>query len=180
MLDHLSGGRLTLCAGVGDPLDVTYAAFGEQTDVRVRAAMVDEALEVLTGLWSGQPFSYHGTHFQVSEITCLPRPVQQPRIPIWIGGAYPSPGPLRRAARWDGAVLYPAAEPGSAKDSEQPLTPHQVRDPGLHQRPPRQPRSLRPRRGGTRTRAEPRPHTRADPPVRAGRCHLVQRVDPTG
>jgi hypothetical protein len=85
--------------------------------------MVDEALEVLTGLWSGQPFSYQGTHFQVSEIICLPRPVQQPRIPIWIGGGFPNPGPLRRAARWDGAVLYPAAAPGSATDSEQPLMP---------------------------------------------------------
>jgi alkanesulfonate monooxygenase SsuD/methylene tetrahydromethanopterin reductase-like flavin-dependent oxidoreductase (luciferase family) len=88
--------------------------------------MVDEALEVLTGLWSGQPFFYQGTHFQVSEIICLPRPVQQPRIPIWIGGGFPNPGPLRRAARWDGAVLYPAAAPGSATDSEQPLTPQQV------------------------------------------------------
>ncbi len=125
-LDHLSGGRLTLCVGVGDPLDFTYAAFGEETNVTVRAGMVDEALEVLTGMWPGKPFSYHGRHFHVSELTCLPRPVQQPRIPIWIGGAYPNPGPLRRAASWDGAVLYPATEPGSAKDSEEPLTPRQV------------------------------------------------------
>ncbi|MBO0772248.1 MAG: LLM class flavin-dependent oxidoreductase [Actinobacteria bacterium] len=125
-LDHLSGGRLTLCVGVGDPRDFTYAAFGEETDVRIRAAMVDEALEVLTGMWSGQPFSYQGRHFRVSEMTCLPRPVQQPRIPIWIGGAYPNPRPLRRAARWDGAVLYPAAAPGSADDSEQPLAPQQI------------------------------------------------------
>ena len=125
-LDHLSNGRLTLCVGVGDPQDFTYTAFGEETDARVRAGMVDEALEVVAGMWSGQPFSYHGHYFRVSEMTCLPGPVQQPRIPIWIGGAYPSPGPLRRAARWDGAVLYPAAEPGSAQDSEEPLTPRQV------------------------------------------------------
>ena len=127
-LDHLSGGRLTLCVGAGDPRDSTYAAFGEEADVRVRAAMLDEALEVLTGLWSGQPFSYPGRHFRVSEMTCLPRPVQQPRIPIWIGGAYPHPRPLRRAARWDGAVLYPAAAPDSAEDTEQPLTPQQISD----------------------------------------------------
>ena len=99
------------------PSDLTYAAFGEHTGLPARAAMVDEALEMLTGLWSGQPFSYQGTHFQVSEIICLPRPVQQPRIPIWIGGGFPNPGPMRRAARWDGAVLYPAAAPGSATDS---------------------------------------------------------------
>ncbi len=125
-LDHLSNGRLTLCIGVGDPEDFTYAAFGEETDVGVRAGMVDEALEVLTGMWSGKPFSYDGSHFRVSEMTCLPRPVQEPRIPIWIGGAYPNPGPLRRAARWDGVCLYPAVEPGSAKDSEESLSPRQV------------------------------------------------------
>jgi hypothetical protein len=112
--------------GLGDPDDFTYAAFGEVTDVRTRATVADEALEVLTGMWSGQPFSYHGTHFQVSELICLPPPVQRPRIPIWIGGAYPNPGPLRRAARWDGACLYPAVEPGSAKGSDEPLLPQQV------------------------------------------------------
>src|SRR6266508_1963067 len=84
-LDPLSNGRLTLCIGIGDPEDFTYAAIGEETDVGVRAGMVDEALEVLTGMWSGKPFSYDGSHFRVSEMTCLPRPVQEPRIPIWIG-----------------------------------------------------------------------------------------------
>ncbi len=125
-LDHLSGGRLTLGVGVGDPLDFTYAAFGEETDVRVRAGVVDEALEVLTGLWSGRPFSHRGRHFQVREMTCLPPPVQQPRIPIWIGGAYPGSGALRRAARWDGACLYPVAESGSTTGSDEPLLPQQV------------------------------------------------------
>jgi alkanesulfonate monooxygenase SsuD/methylene tetrahydromethanopterin reductase-like flavin-dependent oxidoreductase (luciferase family) len=125
-LDHLSNGRVTLCVGVGDPEDFTYAAFGEETDIKVRANMVDEALDVLAGSWSGKPFSYDGAHFRISEVTCLPRPVQQPRIPIWIGGAYPNIGPLRRAARWDGACLYQAVEPGSAKDSEQPLSVEEV------------------------------------------------------
>lgn len=122
-LDHLSQGRLTLCAGSGDPTDFTYAAFGEETQPRARASMLDEALDVLAGLWSGQPFRYDGRHFRVAEVTCLPRPVQQPRIPIWIGGAFPNPGPLRRAARWDGACLYPAATgPGSGEDSGDPIS----------------------------------------------------------
>lgn len=125
-LDHLSGGRLILCVGVGDPEDVTYAAFGEETDARVRARIVDEALDVLAGLWSGKPFSYTGSHFRVSEVTCLPRPAQEPRIPVWIGGAFPARGPLRRAVRWDGACLYRAAGPGSAQDSEEPLLPRHV------------------------------------------------------
>lgn len=125
-LDHLSGGRLILGVGVGDPNDISYAAFGEETNVRVRADIVDEALQVVTGIWSGEPFCYNGSHFHVGGVICLPKPVQQPRIPIWIGGAYPNPGPLRRAARWDGACLYPAAEPGSAEDSEKPLSPQQI------------------------------------------------------
>jgi alkanesulfonate monooxygenase SsuD/methylene tetrahydromethanopterin reductase-like flavin-dependent oxidoreductase (luciferase family) len=125
-LDHLSDGRLTLCIGVGDPQDFTYSAFGEETDARVRAAIVDEGLEIITAMWSGKPFSFRGKHFTVSEMTCLPGPVQEPRIPIWIGGAYPNPRPLRRAVRWDGACLYQAAEPGSAQDSEESLAPEQI------------------------------------------------------
>jgi alkanesulfonate monooxygenase SsuD/methylene tetrahydromethanopterin reductase-like flavin-dependent oxidoreductase (luciferase family) len=125
-LDHLSEGRLTLGAGSGDPLDLSYAAFGEETRVSVRAGMLDEALDVLAGLWSGEPFRYDGAHFRVGEVTLLPRPVQQPRIPIWIGGAFPNPGPLRRAARWDGVCLYPAAKPGSGEDTGDPITAEQV------------------------------------------------------
>ncbi len=68
--------------------------------------MLDEALEIVTGLWTGEPFSFHGEHYTVEEVTFLPTPVQRPRIPIWIGGGYPNPRPTRRAARWDGSVLY--------------------------------------------------------------------------
>lgn len=125
-LDHLSGGRLILGAGSGDPTDFTYAAFGEETRASARASLLDEALDVLAGLWSGRPFSYRGRHFRVSEVTLLPRPVQQPRIPVWIGGAFPSRGPLRRAARWDGACLYPAAAPGSSEDSGEPISAQHV------------------------------------------------------
>ena len=60
---------------------------------------------MLTGLWSGEPFSYQGEHFRVEGARFLPRPVQQPRIPIWVGGQWPNRAPWRRAARWDG--VYP-------------------------------------------------------------------------
>lgn len=126
-LDHLSGGRLVLGVGVGDGADVSFAAFGEEADLRARAAMVDEALDVLVGLWSGEPFRYEGRHYRVREVTALPPPVQRPRIPIWIGGAYPNPGPLRRAARWDGACLYRAVAPGSIEDDGRGLAPDDVR-----------------------------------------------------
>jgi probable F420-dependent oxidoreductase len=119
-LDHLSNGRLILGVGLGDTsIDVSFTHFAEVTDARQRSKMLDEALDVLVGLWSGQPFSYQGEHYQVSDITLLPRPVQTPRIPIWVGGAYPHKGALRRAARWDGACLY--------KITNADMTPDDVR-----------------------------------------------------
>jgi alkanesulfonate monooxygenase SsuD/methylene tetrahydromethanopterin reductase-like flavin-dependent oxidoreductase (luciferase family) len=127
-LDHLSGGRLILGVGLGDTADTTFASFGEETNLAARAARTDEALEVLAGLWTAEPFRYEGRHYRVGEITCLPPPVQRPRIPIWIGGGYPNPGPLRRAARWDGAWLYRAIAPGSTEDSAEPLQPDELRE----------------------------------------------------
>jgi len=110
-LDHLSHGRLILGVGLGDPQD---RHFGEVADEKQRARLLDEGLDLLAGLMSGQPFSYQGTRYQVKEITFLPRPVQRPRIPIWIGGFWPRKAPARRAARWDG--FCPAKVPDEQGD----------------------------------------------------------------
>jgi alkanesulfonate monooxygenase SsuD/methylene tetrahydromethanopterin reductase-like flavin-dependent oxidoreductase (luciferase family) len=126
-LDHLCGGRLTLAVGLGLSTDLSFCQFDELTNNRERATALDEALDVLVGLWSGAPFSYSGRHYRVGEITFLPTPVQQPRIPIWIGGAFPNRGPLRRAARWDGACLYRAAAAGQTDDTGQGLSPDDIR-----------------------------------------------------
>ena len=101
-VDHLSGGRLTLGIGVGDPSDKEFEPFGEEGSRKIRARMLDEGLDVLAGLWSGQPFSYHGQHYRLDEVVFTPRPVQSPRIPIWVGAKWPNKAPLRRASRWDG------------------------------------------------------------------------------
>lgn len=103
-VDRLSGGRAILGVGAGD-LEPGFTAFGEETDLRIRAERLDESLEIVTGLWTGKPFSFAGRHFTVSEIVFQPTPVQQPRVPIWVGGVWPRRGPVRRAARWDGAML---------------------------------------------------------------------------
>lgn len=103
-LDHYCNGRLVLGVGIGEPPEPEFAAFGEPTDPRTRAAMLDEALEVITGMWSGEPFSFHGDHYTIRENVFLPRPLQEPRIPIWVAGAWPNKAPFRRAARWDGAA----------------------------------------------------------------------------
>jgi alkanesulfonate monooxygenase SsuD/methylene tetrahydromethanopterin reductase-like flavin-dependent oxidoreductase (luciferase family) len=102
-LDYLSNGRLIVGVGLGDAHDKSFTGVsGEALDPRVRAEWLDEGLEVLAGLWSGCPFSYIGKHYQVSEVTMLPVPLQQPRIPIWVGGFWPRQRPAFRAARWDG------------------------------------------------------------------------------
>jgi alkanesulfonate monooxygenase SsuD/methylene tetrahydromethanopterin reductase-like flavin-dependent oxidoreductase (luciferase family) len=101
-LDLLSNGRLVFGAGLGSRAQAEFAAFGDEPDPRVRAAMLDEGLEVLTGLWSGEPFDYEGEHFTVRNAQFLPTPLQRPRPPIWIAGRWPAKRPFRRAARWDG------------------------------------------------------------------------------
>jgi alkanesulfonate monooxygenase SsuD/methylene tetrahydromethanopterin reductase-like flavin-dependent oxidoreductase (luciferase family) len=101
-LDHLSNGRLILGVGIGSDSGQEFSCFGESPDDKLHGAMLDEGLDVLTGLWTGEPFSYQGTHYQIAGARFLPTPVQQPRIPIWVAGVWPHPRPFRRAARWDG------------------------------------------------------------------------------
>lgn len=100
-VDRLSGGRLILGVGIGVG-DAEWGDLGEETDLPKRGAMLDEGLEILTGLWRGEPFSYQGEFYQIEEATFLPCPIQTPRIPIWVGGCWPNKPPFRRMARWDG------------------------------------------------------------------------------
>ena len=101
-LDRLSNGRLILSVGLGDPVHWEYGFFGEETDAKIRAQKLDEGLDIVTGLWTGEPFSYDGQHYQLEEMRFLPPPVQIPRIPIWVGGYWPRRRPFRRAVRYDG------------------------------------------------------------------------------
>jgi alkanesulfonate monooxygenase SsuD/methylene tetrahydromethanopterin reductase-like flavin-dependent oxidoreductase (luciferase family) len=103
-LDLISNGRLVLGVGLGSPPHGDFGIFGDETDPVLRAAMLDEGLAVLDGLWSGEPFSFSGEHYEIGEVTFTPRPVQRPRIPGWVGGTLPLKQPMSRAARWDGAV----------------------------------------------------------------------------
>jgi alkanesulfonate monooxygenase SsuD/methylene tetrahydromethanopterin reductase-like flavin-dependent oxidoreductase (luciferase family) len=116
-VDRLSGGRLIFGAGLGFPPRAEFELFGEDSDDRVRARKLDEALEILNGLWSGKPFSFQGEHFRVEETTFLPAPVQQPRPPVWVAGWWPNKPPLRRAARWDG--LFSELVGGSVPSPDQ-------------------------------------------------------------
>lgn len=103
-LDHLSGGRLMLPVGLGALDDQGFGNVGEVTDRRTRAELLDESLAIIDGLWSGTPFSWQGTHYQIEEVNFVTKPVQQPRIPVWVVAAWPRPRSMRRAAQWDGLL----------------------------------------------------------------------------
>jgi alkanesulfonate monooxygenase SsuD/methylene tetrahydromethanopterin reductase-like flavin-dependent oxidoreductase (luciferase family) len=102
-LDLLSGGRLTLGVGLGgDEFASEYAITGEELDDRRRAQMLDEALEILKAAWSGEPVRHRGEHYTVDAMRFLPKPVQRPRVPVWVAGFAGRPKPMRRAARYEG------------------------------------------------------------------------------
>src|SRR2546421_3557236 len=103
-VDHLSHGRLIVPVGLGALDDGGFAKVGEATDRKVRAELFDEVLDILTGLWSGKPFHFQGKHYHLDEMTFLPPPVQSPRIPIWVVGAWPSEKSMQRVLRYDGLL----------------------------------------------------------------------------
>jgi alkanesulfonate monooxygenase SsuD/methylene tetrahydromethanopterin reductase-like flavin-dependent oxidoreductase (luciferase family) len=112
-LDQLSNGRAIFTAGLG-ALDTGFANFGEATDRKVRAELLDESLDIIDGLWQGKPFSYAGKHYTLTPSGFPPPkpPVQQPRPPIWLVGAWPRPRSIERAARWDGILPNKMTGPG--------------------------------------------------------------------
>ena len=123
-LDHLSGGRVQLAVGMG-ALHDGWLAFEADEGRKTRAEKLDEGLAIYDGLMRGQPFTYSGTHYQVrpTDFAPPPMPVQRPRVPVWVVGAYPSAPSLRRAARWDGLL---ATKVGFA--AETPFGPADLAD----------------------------------------------------
>jgi alkanesulfonate monooxygenase SsuD/methylene tetrahydromethanopterin reductase-like flavin-dependent oxidoreductase (luciferase family) len=103
VLDINSHGRLTLGVAAGyreaefDAMQVDYATRGRR---------FVESLELLELAWSGEPFSYNGEIFQLRDVVVRPRPVQSPRIPLWLGGT--TEVALRRAAKY-GSACFPGA-----------------------------------------------------------------------
>lgn len=119
-LDHLSGGRVILGAGLG--VLGSFAPFGIERDREQMGQQYDEALDVITGLWRGEPFSYDG-EFYTTEAAELPlTPVQQPRIPVVLGCWWPNKKPFQRAANWDGIMPVSPAMYGEEGEQGEPVT----------------------------------------------------------
>ncbi len=113
-LDHISQGRVIFGAGLGGaPRDFDW--FGEVTDNKTRAAMLDEGLEIVTGLWRGERFEHTGAHYTVAPVTFRPPPTQA-HIPVWIGGMWPNVAPMRHAARFDGVFALKEGFPPSPQE----------------------------------------------------------------
>jgi alkanesulfonate monooxygenase SsuD/methylene tetrahydromethanopterin reductase-like flavin-dependent oxidoreductase (luciferase family) len=128
-VDQLSGGRLVLPVGLGAVDDAGFSRVGDVTDRRTRAERLDESLEILTGLWRGEPFGYEGRHYRFEPMAFRPTPVQRPRIPIWVVGLWGSERSMRRVARYDGYLPNLPLDQGGGPGAEvAPNTVQAMRD----------------------------------------------------
>ncbi len=105
-VDQISNGRLVLGVGLGEPPEVEYGSFGEPFNVKTRREKLDESLQILTGLWSGEPFSFIVKLFTIEELNFLPITVND-SIPIWVAGQYTLKGPIKRASKYQGMIPLP-------------------------------------------------------------------------
>jgi len=104
-IDHLSGGRFVLGAGVGwwkeefEALSVPFERRGKR---------MDECLQLVRSLWTDEWVNFEGDFYQAVDWTCNPKPVQEGGIPIWLGGE--SKGQLRRVGKYaEGWLATPLA-----------------------------------------------------------------------
>lgn len=106
-IDQLSGGRLVIPVGLGAASDdggFTKVQPPEAVDKKERAERLDETLAIMEQAWSGERVDFQGMHYRVDGLRFEPRPVQRPRIPIWVVASWPRPKSMARAARWDGIM----------------------------------------------------------------------------
>ncbi|WP_354700730.1 F420-dependent glucose-6-phosphate dehydrogenase [Paraconexibacter sp. AEG42_29] len=114
-LDRLSAGRVTLGLGLGSDNSKELSGYGEELDARRRAGMLEESLDLLEQCWSGAPVQLDGEHYTVDTKPFAPRPVQDPRPPIWLASRGEAKRPLRRAARYEGWFPIELAGPDALR-----------------------------------------------------------------
>jgi probable F420-dependent oxidoreductase len=117
-LDEASNGRVLAGVGAG----WTRAEFEMMgipfPDVSERLRIMDEAVTVMRGLWRGEPLSFKGEHFTLTNAVCRPSPVQQPGPPLMLGGS--GNGILRRAGEWADVIhMVPVLGPAGTATVEE-------------------------------------------------------------
>jgi probable F420-dependent oxidoreductase len=105
-LDQLSGGRVVLGVGAGYR---KYEADALQLPYEQRVSRMTEGIAVLRAAWAPGPASFSGTHWQFDDVDVVPKPVQQPGPPIWIGALEPKP--IARAAQIADGWIAPSLQP---------------------------------------------------------------------
>lgn len=125
-LDQLSDGRAIVSVGIGASM-TGLGNTGEELDRRKRAAMLDEGIDLMRGLWEGR-LTFAGAHYNMDlaareDLVGAIKPVQA-RIPVWVVAAWPRPNSLRRVLRCDGVL--PAYVPAGATERQPPITPQQL------------------------------------------------------
>jgi hypothetical protein len=108
-LDHLSNGRFTLGIGAGAVWMGWQAFPDEPTDTKTRASLLDETIDILSLLFECKQLDYNGQHYhlkltQLDEMHYPPKPIQQPRVPLWVPGIWPRKKSMKRILRCDGLL----------------------------------------------------------------------------
>jgi hypothetical protein len=121
-LDQLSNGRAILAVGLG-AIDNFLGNTGEELDRKTRAAMMDEGIDLIKGLWRGER-AYSGHHYQMdlsgrTDLSEVAQPVQA-NIPIWVVGAWPSDKSMTRVLRCDGVLpnVIRDGQPGNVEPDD--------------------------------------------------------------
>ncbi|HEY8455442.1 MAG TPA: LLM class flavin-dependent oxidoreductase [Actinopolymorphaceae bacterium] len=128
-LDNLANGRLVVPVGFGGSWDGGFSRVNtDEPGRKARREKLDECLEILARAWSGEPFDYEGKHYRAKDLVFRPRPVQQPRIPVWTIGAWPHERSLGRSARWDGIIAVDMSSDANPSDPVPPSTVASIRE----------------------------------------------------
>ncbi|MEE9284342.1 MAG: LLM class flavin-dependent oxidoreductase [Dehalococcoidia bacterium] len=144
IVDIISGGRLELTVGGGYRRN-EFEGYGIPREER--ASRMEEGTEIIRRCWEEEAFSFHGRHWQLKNVRMTPKPVQQPRPPLIMGGN--SAAAARRAARLADAfapvqprwmadyrkeLIKLGKDPGPAPPENAPSAPmflHVARDPDV-------------------------------------------------
>ncbi len=119
-LQSFSGGRLILGLGLG--IDDEFRWLGHEPNIKIRAKMQEEQLEILSSAWKGEEVNYQGDYYNIEKAQFLPEKATKTDIPIWFGGTWPNKKPFRRAARWGNGIIPLKV------GFEEPLTPDEIQE----------------------------------------------------